>query len=331
MKQPKELFTGVLDDPRKDKKVKEGWNIDEVLALSAPVSWQRKEPVKYPIWNQAQSSACVAFSKAKQVAIASFKKTGAWIDFSPSFIYQKRSNRPTLGMNIANANSIVHHQGTTLEAYMPSQDMNESQIHAVPSTKLGDNIAQAVAGAIVSYVYIPIDIERIAQTLESGKPVSLLIYAQVNEYNEVPTVKTKNLQYANAQIRHQVTATDYFIHPTHGKVLWIDDSWGVTHGIGGNRMITEDFLKQRCILADAIDIFDFNSGKDKPSYDGSVVSLQDCLKHYGTFPLNVNSTGFLGAITYKAVREFQVKENLHPTGVNNVGPRTRERLYELYP
>ena len=87
-------------------------------------------------------------------------------------------------------------------------------------------------------------------------------------------------------------------------------------------------------MADAIDMFTFEPGEptvQKPSYDESVKSLQDCLKHYGTFPSNVDSTGYMGNITWKAVRDFQVKEGLHPTGVNNVGVKTKARLHQLYP
>lgn len=80
------------------------------------------------------------------------------------------------------------------------------------------------------------------------------------------------------------------------------------------------------ILKQAIQVF-----LNKPSYNGSIISLQKCLLYEGLFPVTVRFTENFGPITQKAVREFQVKHNLHPTGVSNVGPLTQRKLKQLYP
>lgn len=326
-----EIFTGVLGDPRLDPRVVNGHSVNEILAESAVLNWQKKTPVQYPVWNQAGTSACVAFSKAKQLSIKIFNLTGVWIDFSPASIYQLRANKPQGGMNIGDANQIVNERGATLEALMKSQNLSEEQIMAVKRTKVADLFAKAIAEAVVSYLYVPVDIDRIAQTIESGKAVSLLIFATSDEYSRLrPVVLNPGLIYEQAPIRHEIVAVDYFIDQDGTKVIHCNDS---SH-FGGIplRNLTADFITKRCILADAIDMFTFEPGEvQKPHYDESVKSLQDCLKHYGTFPANVDSTGYMGNITWKAVRDFQVKEGLHPTGVNNVGVKTKARLHELYP
>lgn len=328
-----ELFTGVVGDPREDERVQKGWSVEEILAESAPINWRGKhisEIRTFPVWNQAGSSACVAFSKAKQVSIKVFQETGVWIDFSPSSIYQLRANRPQGGMNIADANDIVKNRGTSLEALMKSQGMSEAEIHAVRRTKVADLFAKAIAEAVVRYLYVPINIDRIAQTIEAGKAVSLLIYGDYDEYARPVPVVLKNLTYQQAPIRHEIVAVDYYLDPSGAKRIRIEDS---SH-FGGIavREISEEFLVKRCILADAIDVFTFDpEGGEKPRYDGTIISLQKCLRYEGLFPAGVDFVESFGPITQKAVMAFQVKHGLHPTGVPNVGPRTQAKLRELYP
>jgi len=331
-----ELFTGVLGDPRTDARVINGFQIGEILPEAAVINWRKKgisEVVKYPVWDQAGSSACVAFSKAKQVSIRIYQMTGVWIDFSPASIYQLRANKPGGGMNIADANEIVNKTGVTLEALMKSQGLSEAEINAVRRSKVADLFGKAIAEAVVRYLYIPIDIDRIAQTIEAQKVVSLLIYGNYDEYSRmIPVVIDPSLTYANAPIKHEVVGVDYFLDGNGMKRIYINDS---AH-FGGLpvRELTQDFISRRCILADALDVFTFDPDvvAEKPHYiTGNTVSLQDSLKHYGTFPSNQPSTGVFGPITRKAVSDFQVREGLHPTGTGAVGPLTDARLKVLYP
>lgn len=331
-----EIFTGVLGDPRVDPKVIDGWKIDEVLAESATLNWQKKNPntlVSYPVWNQHGTSACVAFSKAKQVSIKVNQLTGTWIDFSPASIYQLRANKPQGGMNIGDANEIVNTRGATLEALMKSQMLTEAQIEVVPRTKVADLFAGAIAESVVSYLYVPNNIDRIAQTIEAGKAVSLLIYGGYDEYSRpVPIVTNPNLTYAQAPIRHEVVAVDYYLDENNQKRLRIEDS---SHfGNLAVRDFTEDWINRRCILADAIDIFTFEPGQPidlKPRYDGSIISLQKCLRFEGFFPEGVDFVENLGPITKDGINKFQRKYGLHPTGTSSVGPKTKAKLQELYP
>jgi hypothetical protein len=325
-----EFFTGVLGDPREDPKVQNGYSISSILPASAPLNWQRRQPKSYPVWNQASSSACVAFSKAKQVSLKVFHLTGVWIDFSPAFIYQLRANKPAGGMNISDANDIVSKQGTTLEALMKSQNLTEAQINAVPRTLVANLMAKAIAEAVVSYFYIPINIDRIAQAVENKSEVSLLIYAQGDEYSRLrPVILNPNLKYGEAWIRHEIVVTDYILDEQGNKILVCDDS--AHFGGLAKREITEDFLNKRCILADAIDVFTFNPETgDKPKYDGSIISVQKCMKYEGLMAQEVVEVEFFGKLTQRAIMAFQRKYGLHKTGVPNIGPATQAKLRELY-
>ena len=331
-----ELFTGVIGDPREDSRVKNGWSINEVVAESAPFTWVKKgisEVVTYPVWNQAGTSACVAFSKAKQVSIRIFQMTGVWIDFSPASIYQLRANKPQGGMYIPDANEIVNKSGVTLEALMKSQNLTEAQINIVRRSRVADLFGKAIAEAVVRYLYVPIDIDKIAQTIEAQKVVSLLIFADYDEYARmIPVVLNPNLIYEQAPIRHEVVGVDYFLDANGVKRIYINDS--AHFGGLAVRELTEDFIKHRCILADALDVFTFDpedSSVPKPTYDGSIISLQKCLRYEGLFPANIAFTENFGPVTKEAVNKFQVKYGLHPTGTGTVGPLTKAKLIQLYP
>lgn len=325
--------TGVIGNPLEDPRVVNGFKSSEILPSAPSVIWlERPESAlrKFDIMNQNGSSACVAFSKAKQLAIEVFNQTGVYIPLSPASIYQLRSNRPGLGMNIADANDIVNKRGATLEAYMRSENLSETQINAVKRTKVADLLSSAIAEAVVSYVYFSkIDIDDFAQVIEQGKGVSLLLFANFDEYDGDPDIKHPNLTYEDAQIRHEVVAIDYMLR-NGKKCLWIEDSWGVGNGIGGRRVFTEDFINSRVILADYLAIFDMEGGiGQRPRYDGSIISLQKCLKFEGCMPQEVVEAEIYGPQTKAAVIRFQKKYNIEPA-IGNFGPITKKKIQELY-
>jgi len=99
----------------------------------------------------------------------------------------------------------------------------------------------------------------------------------------------------------------------------------------GQRVITEDFFKKRNWFACYFINFAFEEPiSERPTYDGGIKSLQDCLRFEGIFPSNVESTGVFGSITKKAVIDFQVKYAIIPPQ-GNVGPLTTAKLKTLYP
>lgn len=260
---------------------------------------------------------CVAFSKAKQVSIEVFNLTGVWIDFSPAFIYQKRKNNG-VGMWVADANDIVVKQGTTLEAVMKSQNLTEDQINKVKETLVAKGFAEGVKRACESYFYLPIDMDSFARVLDNHA-VSLLIFAEPDEYTTMPVARHDYLTYETAKIKHQVTAVDYFLKDGQ-RCLWIEDSWGEGTGQGGRRIFTEDFVLKRVRSADYFDRFllDPQEGIDYKFYKTmkfgdkgeQVILLQNFLKDKGYFPVNQISTGNYLSITAKAVLDWQLANNV---------------------
>ena len=310
------LFSGVLDDLRSDEEKQQDFQAEELVS-SFNVDWRSKEDLnKYPIWSQGQTGSCVAFAYAKQVSIEIYNQTGVWLDYSPSFIYQRRSNRPATGMNVLNGAQIVKDQGDTLEAFMASQNFrNDNEIDSIPETSIATKYAEAIKGAINAYVFLTRDIDSIANTISKGHPVGLTIYANRHEYTDTPQV-IDNLTYREAEIRHQVVAVDYFVHPELGKCLWIEDSWGVGHGQGGRRIFTEEFVSKRTHLAIYLEKFVFDFGVELENVslrqaeygdnNQAVKDIQDFLKGQGYFPSNQDSTGYYGNITARSVLLWQL-------------------------
>jgi len=172
--------------------------------------------------------------------------------------------------------------------------------------------------------------DSIAQRLEEGRSVSLLLFANFNEYGADPIILDPTLQYEDAQIRHEVVATDYS-YVSGRKCLRIEDSWGLAGGIGGRRWFSEDFVTKRVILADCLAVFDFEGGVGtRPSYDGTIISLQTCLRFEGLFPTDVPYAENYGPVTKDAVKKFQVRYNISPA-VGTFGPITKAKVISLYP
>jgi peptidoglycan hydrolase-like protein with peptidoglycan-binding domain len=63
--------------------------------------------------------------------------------------------------------------------------------------------------------------------------------------------------------------------------------------------------------------------------NSEVVWLQKCLKYLGCFPQIIDTTGFFGQITLRAVQLFQQSYNISPAS-GFVGPITRAKLNEIF-
>ena len=237
-------------------------------------------------------------------------------------------------MNANDAISLTRHKGITLNALMPSDHMSDAQMNAVKIESHHDEVAKefSVPNEIT---FNSGDLETVASTIQkTRKGVMIWFYFTEREWSrEVPLLMDNLYSPSDARaLRHSVVAIEPAIYRHGGGVhkgVWIEDS---AHFGGINRrFITEDFYKKRNFWASYPINFKFEPQTTiKPRYDGSTKSLQDCLKHEGTFPSNVDSTGIFGPVTKKAVIDFQKKYNLNPP-LGNVGPMTTAKLRELYP
>ena len=90
----KKFGTGAL----KDKPDMRDYDLREIA--SAPiVSWTEKTDFKsFPIFNQSQSSSCVAQATAKLLGIENYLEEGKFVSLSARDIYSRRINYPLEGM-----------------------------------------------------------------------------------------------------------------------------------------------------------------------------------------------------------------------------------------
>lgn len=330
---PKELTNpGVLLDTRSKEEQELDFRFEEIVASADPVNWVEKKQSewrKFPIFDQDGSGSCVAQTLKKLQGIHIWQKTGVFVHLSASHIYQRRRNKPAGGMDGVDAFKIAQ-TGVTTEDFAPSQHMNDTAMDAVKVIPFMEEVGKIFK--LGKYVQpMPADIDNIASIIQrTGKGVMLWFYFERAEWTNVPVIKNKNLSKSGGKtLRHSLTAVDFTLYKGK-KAIIIDDSWGLDAAMNGQRVITEDFFKARNFFSAYFINFAFEQPvTDKPHYDGGVKSLQDCLKFESLFPSNVESTGFFGAVTKKAVIDFQKKYGLDPVGV--VGTKTGAKLKELYP
>ncbi len=337
----KQKGTGALLDTRPQEEKQKDYLWKEVVSSAEPVNWQEKSQWrKFPIFDQGQSNACVAFSLAKILGITHQVNEGEWIDFSPGFIYQQRSNKPNPGMAGVDAWEIVRKNGALLEAFFPSQGKDDTYL----DTYFVKNYEKEIASVfrISNYVILPVkDIDVIASTIQkTGKGVMVWYYWTYDEWDrDFPVIRNYNLDIVQA-CKHSTVAVDFTLY--YGKkCLIIDDSWGKSRGADGQRIITEDFHNQRNFFAAYPINFRFEDlSMPKPSYvfnnnlsygmkNDDVKMLQCCLKYEGLFPVNSDCTGFFGGLTLDAVKKFQIKYNITPVS-GYVAEKTRAKLNEIF-
>lgn len=301
--------SGVIDD-----KVG-GIAFKEIVGYANPVKWETKTEYRiFPAFNQANSGSCVANSMAKIAGIYYKSKYGKYIKFSPAFIYKRRANRPEGGMSAHDVYKIINENGVNLYDLQPSDGLSDYLLDTQKEEKHFEDVASVFK--LGQRVDTPIDIDSVASVIQTtGKGVMLWFSFAFSEWTKIPTIKTDK-----PNLRHSVVATDFTLLNGE-KALVIDDSWGEPQ-----KIITESFFR-RCFHASYPMNFKFEP-IDKPKFDGTVKSLQDCLKHLGYFPTNVESTGYFGELTKQALIKFQKANGLNAEGV--FGELTKKKLTELF-
>ena len=363
MPEEPQFQSGALLDTRTEEAKLSDYKFEELVVSINPVNWIEKVQGawrRFPIFNQDGSSSCVAQTLAKLLGILYYLKNQLYVHFSATHIYQRRANKPSSGMMGVDALSIGK-EGVTLEELVPSQNMNDSQMDNTQIPQYKKDVGSVFK--IGNYVILPVkDIDTIASVIQTTeKGVMVWFYFQSDEWTDVPEIKNPNLDlYAASTGRHSVTAVDFTMYAGE-KALIIEDSWGKFAGLQGQRVIRESFFKARNFFAAYPITFKFEDQtvpppvppqpvppvNPKPKYnftkvltfgttDPDVKALQDILKYEGTFPKNVNSTGYYGSVTAKGVFDFQVKHQVAPLGElqslkgHRVGSKTLAKLNQLY-
>lgn len=292
-----------------------GIPLKEIVGTVNTVKWEEKSEYRtFPTFFQSNSFSCVAQSMAKIAGIIYKQKYGKYIKFSPAFIYKRRANRPEGGMRVDDVYRIVNEKGVNLYDFQPSDGLDDFLLDSQKEEKHYEDIASLFK--LGSRISVPIDIDSIASVIQTtGKGVMLWFSFAYNEWVKVPTIKTDR-----PNLAHSVVAVDFTLW-NGKKALVIEDSWGEPV-----KIITEDFFR-RCYQASYPMNFKFDT-TDKPKFDGTITSLQNCLKYLGHFPSNIESTGFFGELTKQALIKFQKQNGLNPEGV--FGELTKAKLKELF-
>lgn len=351
--------SGAVLDTRPEAEKQKDFKAEEIVASAAAVNWTEKPQSawrKFPIFNQDGSGSCVAQTEAKELGIMRFLKDGVYVHFSATDIYQRRVNKPAAGMAAVDARDIIRKGGATLEVLTPSQNMTDVQMDTAIVEPYKRQVG--LVFAVPNYVALPIkDIDRIASTIQAtGKGVMVWFYFKIDEWTERPVVKYPNLSLVGDDTaRHSITAVDFSLVGGK-KCLIVEDSWGTSFGLAGQRVIDEDFFKARNWYAGYLVNFQFENPQPDPVptpvphyvfnrdlkfsptfvVDQDVKALQDILKYEGLFPANTDSTGYYGAVTARSVLAFQKKYSLAPVSELDAlegkvcGPKTRAKLNALY-
>lgn len=335
MEENEKIFqNGALPDVRSESEKAKDFRFEEIVTAIAPVVWTEKNPTtwrKFPIFNQDGSGSCVAQTLAKILGIMYYLKNNDYVHFSATHIYQRRVNKPQGGMAGVNAFEIAR-RGVTLEALTPSQNMSDVQMDNVKIEKYKEDVGTVFK--LGQYIVGPVkDLETIASIIQTtNKAVMVWYYFTYEEWVDMPEVKNSTLSLTGAStIRHSVTAVDFTLYQGK-KCLIIEDSWGPNQGKGGQRIITEEFHKQRNWFVAHPMTFNFEESALPPiSYvfrikmkfgdeNNEVSELQKLLKKLGFYPSNVSVTGYFGNVTKQAVKSFQIAKGLDMVG--EVGPKT---------
>jgi len=324
----KKRGTGALLDIRSVVAKEKDYLFQEIVTSSSAVVWTEKPQNawrKFPISDQNGSGSCVAQTLSKMLGIAEQIRSGVFVPFSSSHIYQRRVNRPAAGMGGTDALDIGR-KGTTLEVLAPSQNLTDAQMDAIAVEPY--KVAVGAIFKVPSYVVLPIkDIETVASIIQhTGKGVMVWFYFNTSgEWSNVPTVQDGGLNMSGERTgRHSVTAVDFTLY-NGKKALIIDDSWGLGHAINGQRVITEDFYNVRNFFAahtmnfqyvetPIVRVLTFMRELSFGMQNTEVVAMQNVLKSEGLFPSNIASTGYYGSITAVAVLAYQKKYVLVQNG-----------------
>lgn len=314
----------------------------EELALSPFVNWKeldRNNTKHYSVFNQGSVGACVAHSISKIAEIQHLAESGIHITFDPTFIYTQRSNT-TPGMG-ANDSCKIAQQGCCPLISGVNQPTKESE--AIPNTYFKKYSKEmefsAQAYRLGKYFWLKNDIDEIASAIDTyGAVMVWFSFGKNNNWwSEKPVVASNTRPY-----KHSVVAVDYGIEDGE-KCLVIEDSSGPETGFNGNqRIITNEFIKNNCVVAIAfacnidsgeLDTAHFLYDLEFGSRDVEVARLQSVLRELGHFPQSVSSTGYYGTITKKAVLDFQLEWNVlsseNDAGAGRLGPLTRKTLNDL--
>jgi hypothetical protein len=326
MKKPEIIYNGCYDNQTDEQKSKNYKQSDVVTAVAPPV-FPTKEPknfLRYPIRSQGVSGRCVVFTYAKELSIWFYQKYGVWVDFSTCFPYQLRSNPDIPGCNSVDIYQVFPKIGNIFEQFMPGDGLNNQDAMAVPMPPYAKDLAKMIE---IKRISVPLDFDTVASTLQNtGKGVMLWFHYNQYEWKDIPIISEQPMTSG-----HSIIALEPVTYNGQ-EYLVCDESWGIGHSMNGQRLISREYFNHRCYLASYLMAFRFSVGEqsDKPHFDGSIISAQQCFKWLGYFPTNIAEVENWGPVSRSSCKKFQKAYAIFPQE-GNFGDLTKGKLYELFP
>lgn len=330
--------TGGLIDPRPEIAKAQDWHDNEVgLASAFELEWKEidldtiQDPYP-PSRYQYTSSSCMAHAGVTVLGIENAQEEDEFVELSANNVYRNRLNYSGEGMWLQNVLSLLCKPHACKEEQLPSQNMTEVQMNAEPKDLTEDQKQTADYYCAGGYVEMEIDIDKIAAIIAQKKGVELIMFFLSQEYwRNVPRIieasLTNNRDDQRIQ-RHGIAAVGFGMYKGK-KALVIKDSSGLKSSIkidgdfSGLRVITEDFLNERCYGAGyLLPRKNQSETTPKPAHtfarslvfgmmrDEDVIALQNILKYEGFFSLDVPSTGNMLQITCGALKKWQVAHGI---------------------
>lgn len=345
------FLSGIPEEDARDEVAKgQDYQASEIMDFSRGALFTEKEPKnwrKFPIRSQNGSGTCVAQTGAKLLGVDNFIEEKKYIEFSALDIYDRRFNKPDSGMAGIDALTIMSKYGACFQNELWDQDITEEQANA-PVKRTPDMLRQALKYRGGGYVQIPLNVNAIASFIEqTNKAVMLFVKFDLKEWADVPTVLSDS-----PMCRHAIPGVDFTLY-RGDRCIVIDDSWGKFNAWNGQRLLTEQFIKERVYFAGALlnlknddgAVSDIRNKRPhvrfmRPLAFGAVgpdvVALQDMLKFENLFPINTVSTGKFLQITAKAVKAWQIKNGIMDFANQNdmrkisFGPKSIQLANSIY-
>lgn len=364
-----EFFSGALIDTRPEEAKVKDRSIAEAIAYAAPIQWFEKkanEWRKFLDQNQNGSGSCVMQTIRKLCGILFFINEGRYVEASAGF-YQYRSNKPGGGMIGVEAFDIWKNEGVPLECLVESDLMTDAQMDSLVIAPYKKDIAKFLRiGGHLGFASG--DFDTVASTIQQTKKgVMVWFYFHSDEWSQkFPQAKRPIDLYAPNTLRHSVAAVDFGLidgkqyikieDSAHfGRITesWISREFFVTRNYFARYSMNFKF-EDRSETVDYKPVHNFTeplefipldergniSDPEKSQAQKSdVTALQDILRFEGYFPTNFTSTGYYGAMTAKALYNWQVKhavaplselDSIKPIKGARVGSKTIAALNSLY-
>lgn len=335
-------YNGVQPDTRPESEKAKDWLSIEVAstAETKPIfrTVQDFQWKKYTVRNQDGSGSCVANTIAKMLEVKRYLSKGDSVKFSHAPIYIKRINRPSSGMVGTDALDLAIKFSSCKESEMPSENMSDKQLDSLSLPANFEDLNNLVNPK--NRVLLPMDFDYVAAMVEKEGCAMIWVNTDYASWcKDIPTAGGKK-----GSVVHSICAVDA-ITLNGVQYIVIEDSWGKFGKYDGQRLITREFFNDAVwfggLLLDFtynVVTFPFENFNVPMTYgetNNEVKRLQDYLKSKGLMPSNIQSTGYYGNITAKAVYAFQIRYNVAPLSEldflkgKRVGQKTLNKINEV--